>query len=218
MGITNCLTVDGQTTATSDIPMGGFRITGLGNPLNPQDAVNLTTLQSAGFPSGALSMFAGATIPTGWLVCNGAAVSRTTYQALFIAIGTLYGSGNGSTTFNVPDLRGRAPIGVGAGTGLTNRTLASESGEETVILSTTTMPAHTHTDAGHIHSASDAGHTHTIPAQSSAGYAVGVSTFGFYPTGSTGTNTGYASITVSAGNANIQSTGGGVLTIICNLG
>lgn len=55
--------------------------------------------------------YAGATAPAGWLLCYGQAVSRTTYAALFAAIGTLYGSGDGSTTFNVPDPRGRAIVG-----------------------------------------------------------------------------------------------------------
>ncbi len=58
-------------------------------------------------PPGAMIHFAGKTIPEGWLLCNGAAVSRTTYAALFAAIGTTYGSGDGSTTFNLPDLNNR---------------------------------------------------------------------------------------------------------------
>ncbi len=60
----------------------------------------------AGVPSGAVAHFAMNTAPTGWLKANGAAVSRTTYAALFSAIGTTFGVGNGSTTFNLPDLRG----------------------------------------------------------------------------------------------------------------
>lgn len=61
---------------------------------------------SGGTPAGAVMPFAMSSAPDGWLKCNGAAVSRTTYAALFSAIGTLYGAGNGSTTFNLPDLRG----------------------------------------------------------------------------------------------------------------
>lgn len=70
-------------------------------------------LYVASTPAGAVIFFAGAAAPTGWLLCNGQAVSRTTYAALFAAIGVVYGVGNGSTTFNVPDLRGRVPVGVG---------------------------------------------------------------------------------------------------------
>ncbi len=65
--------------------------------------------------------FSGSSIPEGWLECNGAAVSRTTYAALFAVISTTWGAGDGSTTFNIPDMRGRSPIGVGRGT-------ATESG------------------------------------------------------------------------------------------
>ena len=62
-------------------------------------------------PPGAVIDFAGATVPDGWLICDGSAISRTTYAALFAAIGTLYGTGDGTTTFNLPDCRGRAAIG-----------------------------------------------------------------------------------------------------------
>lgn len=57
-------------------------------------------------PAGMISFFANSSPPSGWLRCDGSAVSRTTYSDLFAAIGTLYGAGDGSTTFNIPDLRG----------------------------------------------------------------------------------------------------------------
>lgn len=63
-------------------------------------------------PTGAVQMFAGSSAPSGWLLCYGQAVSRTTYADLFTAIGTAYGVGDGSTTFNLPDLRGRVPGGL----------------------------------------------------------------------------------------------------------
>ena len=71
-------------------------------------------------PAGAVSAFAGlsAGIPTGWLYCNGQGVSRTTYSALFAQISTIYGAGNGSTTFNLPDLRGAFVRGWDGGRGL----------------------------------------------------------------------------------------------------
>ncbi len=105
-------------------------------------------------PPGVITAFAGSTAPTGYLICDGAAVSRTTYAALFTIIGTTYGAGNGSTTFNVPDLRSKTIVGVGQGTGLTNRTLASTGGAETKTLSVTEMPSHNHSinDPGHAHS------------------------------------------------------------------
>ena len=95
-------------------------------------------------PSGSITMHGGSSAPTGWLLCDGTAVSRTTYAALFTIVGTTYGTGNGSTTFNLPDIRGRAPIGAGQGSGLTNRGLAATGGAETHTLSIAEMPAHTH--------------------------------------------------------------------------
>ena len=72
-------------------------------------------------PAGVTVPYAGATSPTGWLLCNGQAVSRTSYPRLFAAIGTTYGQGHGSTTFNVPDLRECNPVGIGKrASGVTN--------------------------------------------------------------------------------------------------
>lgn len=67
-------------------------------------------------PTGVINPFAGSSAPSGWLICDGTAVSRSTYASLFAILGTTYGSGDGSTTFNIPDLRSRIPLGVGAGT------------------------------------------------------------------------------------------------------
>ena len=61
---------------------------------------------------GAIMAYAGASAPSGWLLCNGAAINRTTYATLFSIIGETYGVGNGNTTFNLPDLRGRFPLGL----------------------------------------------------------------------------------------------------------
>ena len=66
-------------------------------------------------PAGNVSATARASAPDGWLLCDGSAVSRTTYEVLFTAISTTYGAGNGSTTFNVPNLKGRMPVGVDSG-------------------------------------------------------------------------------------------------------
>lgn len=74
--------------------------------------------QTTPFPTGMVCHFANVTAPDGWLECNGAAISRTTYAALFAAIGTVYGAGNGSTTFNLPDLRGQFVRGWDNGAGV----------------------------------------------------------------------------------------------------
>lgn len=76
------------------------------------------TLPSAAVRAGTVAHFAAATPPTGWLACTGAAVPRSLYGALFLAIGTTYGAGDGSTTFNLPDLRGEFLRGHDAGRGV----------------------------------------------------------------------------------------------------
>jgi len=100
-------------------------------------------------PTGTILDYAGSSIPSGYLECDGNPHSRTTYAGLFAVIGVTWGSGNGSTTFNVPDLRGKAAIGAGQDTtrGLTNRTLGSMNiGEENHLLTAeeTGVRPHTH--------------------------------------------------------------------------
>ena len=111
---------------------------------------------SSGVPTATLFPFAGSTVPSGFLLCNGQAVSRITFAALFTAIGTTYGSGDGSSTFNLPDIRGRVvagrdQMGAGAAAGrLTSATMTSadgiggNGGVEQVTLSLSQMPAHQH--------------------------------------------------------------------------
>lgn len=95
---------------------------------------------------GEIKMYAGTTAPQNWLMCDGSAVSRTTYSKLFQIIGTTYGTGDGSTTFNLPDFRGRTAIGSGTGTATdaTAHALGSTGGTETVTLNTNQIPSHSH--------------------------------------------------------------------------
>lgn len=102
------------------------------------------TIVITSLPVGTITGYGGSSIPAGWLECNGAAVSRTTYADLFTAIGTTYGVGDGSTTFNLPDLRGRTGIGKGTGSGLTARSIGATGGTETHTLTTAEIPSHTH--------------------------------------------------------------------------
>lgn len=85
---------------------------------------------AAGSDPGSVATFAMATPPRGWLKCNGEAVSRDDYPRLFAAIGTLHGDGDGSTTFNLPDMRGEFPRGLDDGRGVdSGRALGSHQGE-----------------------------------------------------------------------------------------
>ncbi len=96
-----------------------------------------------------LKATAASTAPTGWLICDGSAKSRTTFSALFTAIGTTYGIGDGSTTFNLPDGVGRVLIGAGTGTA-TNATAharGAEDGDETHALTLLQMKNHAHSVA-----------------------------------------------------------------------
>lgn len=100
--------------------------------------------QSALLPVGSLIMWAGNSTPTGWLAADGSCISRTTYDTLFYVVGTTFGACDGSTTFAVPDLRGRVPMGAGTGTGLTARSPGQMVGGETYTLTTFNLPRHTH--------------------------------------------------------------------------
>ena len=93
---------------------------------------------------GEIRMFAGNFAPTGWAFCQGQLLPIAQNQALFALLGTTYG-GNGTTTFALPDLRGRVPVGFGQGLGLSNKDLGQQFGSETVTLTTAQMPAHSHT-------------------------------------------------------------------------
>lgn len=98
-------------------------------------------------PIGSVISWAGQNseaVPSGWLLCDGSAVNRTTYADLFTAIGTTYGGGDGSITFNLPDVRGRVLVGSGTGSGLTTRAIGASFGEEEHTLTEAELASHTH--------------------------------------------------------------------------
>lgn len=121
--------------------------------------INITG--SAG-PIGHVAAYAGNVVPLGYLECNGAAVSRTTYVDLFGVCGILYGAGDGTTTFNLPDLRGYFVRGWDDSAGVdVGRVLGST---QTDLVGPITDPGHTHTDAGHTHTFTGAPVSHGTPA------------------------------------------------------
>lgn len=152
-----------KTNATTILTVNDADVTATVPVVLP--AAPTTTLQAAtkgyvdgltGAPAGIISAFAGGTAPTGWLACNGAAVSRTTYATLFAAIGTTWGAGDGVNTFNLPDLRGMFLRGTGTnGTGSSSGTVGPAVG----TYNADTYLNHNHT-ATSSSSVSDPGHTH----------------------------------------------------------
>lgn len=97
-------------------------------------------------PAGLVAPYAGGAIPSGWLVCNGGLVSRTAYARLFAAIGTTYGSGDGSTTFALPNYKGRVLVGLDASQAEFDE-LGETGGAKVHTLTADEMPAHNHTPA-----------------------------------------------------------------------
>ena len=111
--------------------------------------INVTDISQAPvvevLPPGCVSAFGGATAPSGWLECDGSAVSRTTYADLFAVIGTTFGVGDGSTTFNLPNQARRVLVGEGGtGTGIIGNSIGDTGGAETHTLTESEMASHTH--------------------------------------------------------------------------
>lgn len=131
----------------------------------------------AAMPSGAVILWGGSTTPpSGFLLCNGAAVSRTTYAALFAAVGTIHGSGDGSTTFNLPNLEDRFVVGAG-NTYAVAATGGAASGTPTITvaghaLTVNEMPAHAHniSDPGHHHPMNLVNNSNVAPGSGAPGF------------------------------------------------
>jgi microcystin-dependent protein len=160
-------------------------------------------------PAGAIEAYAGSTAPTGWLLAYGQAVSRTTYADLFAVLSTTYGSGDGSTTFNLPDMRGRVGAGLDnmggtAASRLTStvltasNTLGATGGTQTHTMTSAEMPSHTHTQDAH---------SHAVQRSNSAATSVGADASALYRAqANTGSPTYFDTQNATATN---QNTGGG---------
>ena len=138
------LVVTGTTTLTG-VPTAPTAVQGTSST----QIATTAFVQQNSAPTGGLMMWPTATAPSGWLMCNGQAVSRATFSALFALIGTTFGAGDGSTTFNLPDYRDRMPIGAN-----TITAIAGTGGSKDAV-----VVSHTHTATS---SVSDPGHSHGL--------------------------------------------------------
>jgi len=154
--LTGSIASDGQTPMSGTLNMTDNLIINVATPISNQDATNKTYVDTNlaaevailqaeidaiyQVKTGSIQMWPTTSAPTGYLLCAGAAVSRTTYAALFAIVGTTFGSGDGSTTFNLPNYTNRMPYGTTIG--------ATGGSADAVVVSHT----HTITDPGHAHS------------------------------------------------------------------
>lgn len=160
-GMSSVLLRDGRAPMTGPLNMNNFPINNIAAGSSPS---SVATLAQA-MPIGAVIDFAGSTAPAGWSLCFGQAVSRTTFATLFDVIGTTYGTGDGSTTFNLPDARGRVAAGkddmggvaatrldsattLGSSQGEKSHTLTAPESAQLTFTSTVTDPGHAHTYDG----------------------------------------------------------------------
>jgi len=191
----------GSLPRNGTAPMTGPLILRNAPPTQPREAVSKQYLEqflayATGMPVGAVFAFASAVAPTGYLLCNGQAVSRTTYAALFAAIGTTFGSGDSATTFNVPDMRDWFVRGKGDSRTLGSTQTGAIQSHTHVVQDpghshTAAQAAHAHTTAGHSHGVNDPGHSHTLNTGTGLGgpqWTLAAETVtGSTPTGSSGT-------------------------------
>lgn len=157
IGLTAVVLTDNTALVGGELKAGGIYLFSYNATTSKIQLLN-PSLQT--IPAGSMMPFAGATVPTGWLLSYGQAVNRTTYANLFSAIGTTWGIGDGSTTFNLPDMRGRTPFGKDnmGGTsanrltatyngGVDGSSLGNVGGEQAHVLTVAELAAHTHVTA-----------------------------------------------------------------------
>lgn len=198
-----------KSTIKATFPNVSGAVTSSHTELNLLDGLATTDIL---MPSGSVIIFGGTSAPTGWLLCDGSAISRSTYAALFSAIATAYGVGDGSSTFNIPDIRGRVVAGKEASAslltsaigGIDGNTLGNTGGVQGVTLTSAQsgVPAHTHglTMDSHTHTFTGIAHNH-------AGVIVGASP-SLGGGGTAGIQSGNTSNTTAGGtNSTVTTTG-----------
>jgi microcystin-dependent protein len=188
----------------------------LNNDLSALDQ-RLAALESAKTPPGTIVAYGGPakapadagapSLPDGWLLCDGSAVSRTTYAALFAAIGINFGGGDGLATFNLPDLRGRFPRGTDHGAGrdtdAANRLVSNPGGHAGDVVGSIEADSF----ASHGHGVNDPGHVHSLGSQTFG--LTGLGSSGLYVFGVNGAIPNNPTTNASATGITIGASGGG---------
>jgi microcystin-dependent protein len=159
-------------------------------------------------PIGSVLPFAGVSPPNGWFICDGSAVSRTTYASLFAQLGTYWGTGDNVSTFNIPNLINRVPVGYGAGAQFG---FGTYGGEVNHTLSGAEMPNHAHSITDQLHGHSDSGHTHQRAAVF-VGAGSTIASGNGWGLGTAAGGTGYAAISNAYSNINHTEAIGGNAT------
>lgn len=186
--MTDSLSRDGRGGMRQNLPMGGFRVTGMAPGVQPSDGATVSQLTGiSGVPVGFIGDWPSATAPTGWLICAGQTLSRTDFPDLFAVVGTAFGAPSGST-FNLPDYRGRVSAGLDVNSGgfadrLTvpnSRVIGSNAGSQVVALTEAQMPTHTHVVSG----STDVGGSHNHEFSSVTGTIVNAGSGGTFARGS----------------------------------
>jgi microcystin-dependent protein len=176
--------VTGATTRRTGSTATSFAFTGLVNGETYRFDVRAVNAAGAGapatanfslpaLPAAAIAAYTGAATPSGWLEADGSPVSRSQYPELFTAIGTTYGAGNGSTTFNLPDLRGRTSVNLASGQADFD-TLGETGGVATHALTATEMPTHSHGTAASAGAHAHAGATGSVNRNASHGHGLNI--------------------------------------------
>jgi microcystin-dependent protein len=182
--------IEQETLATTNLPAhthttadGNTGSTGSGasfNNLQPSVAISFCICTN-----GQIMMFAGDFAPDGWVLCNGSLYTIASQPVLYSFLGTNYG-GDGKTNFAVPDLRGRAPLGYGQGSGLSAYTLGESSGASSQTLSISQMPSHTHSLPAGETSGSTGGNSSFDTRQPTLAMGWYICTSGFIPSSGSG--------------------------------